>query len=267
MSEKLAGRVALITGGTSGIGEATVRRFVKEGAKVVLVGRSASQGDAIAAELAGRAVFVRADVSDEAGVEQSIAATVAAFGRLDILFNNAGAPSGGTVETFTHADFTASMNLLVGSVVFGIKHAAPLMRAQRWGRIINTTSVAGLRGHMGDYLYSIAKAAVAHATRLAAVELGRDGITVNSIAPGAVATPIFFGGSAAANALDPAHAAAKLAKLTANLGKATPRLAAGLPDDIAAAALFLALDEAAHVNGHDLVVDGGMIAGGRTNYE
>lgn len=266
MTDRLTGKVALITGGTSGIGEATVRRFVKEGASVVLVGRSAAQGEAIAADLGARAVFVRADVSDEAGVQRSVDATIAAFGRLDILFNNAGAPAAGTLDTFTHADFTAAMKLLVGGVLFGVKHAAPIMRAQRWGRIINTTSVAGLRGHMGDYLYSVAKAAVAHATRLAAVELARDGITVNSIAPGAVATPIFFGGSAAANALDPAHAAAKLAKLTANLDKATPRLAAGLPDDIAAAALFLATAEAAHVNGHDLVVDGGMIAGGRVSY-
>lgn len=267
MANRLAGKVALVTGGTSGIGEATVRLFASEGANVVLVGRSAAQGQQIAHQLDGRAVFVRADVSDEAGVVQSIDAAVATFGRLDILFSNAGAPSTGTIETLTPADFTASMNLLVGSVLFGIKHAAPIMRAQGWGRIINTTSVAGLRGHMGDYLYSIAKAAVGHATRLAAVELARSGITVNSIAPGAVATPIFFGGSAAANALDPAHAAAKIAKLTANLAKATPRLVAGLPEDVAAAALFLAGDEAAHVNGHDLVVDGGMIAGGRVNYE
>lgn len=267
MTGRLAGKVALITGGTSGIGEATVRLFASEGAHVVLVGRSAAQGQAIASDLAGRAVFVQADVSDEAGVERSIGAAIEAFGRLDILFSNAGAPSAGTIETLTPADFTASMNLLVGSVVFGIKHAAPVMRAQQGGRIINTTSVAGLRGHMGDYLYSIAKAAVAHATRLAAVELGRSGITVNSIAPGAVATPIFFGGSSVANDLDPAHAAAKLARLTANLAKATPRLAPGLPEDVAAAALFLAGDDAAHVNGHDLVVDGGMIAGGRVHYE
>lgn len=267
MRNRLAGKVALVTGGTSGIGEATVRLFASEGANVVLAGRSAAQGERISHQLNGRAVFVRADVSDEAGVAQSIEAAVTAFGRLDILFSNAGAPSTGTIETLTPADFTASMNLLVGSVLFGIKHAAPIMRAQGWGRIINTTSVAGLRGHMGDYLYSIAKAAVGHATRLAAVELARSGITVNSIAPGAVATPIFFGGSAAANELDPAHAAAKIAKLIANLAKATPRMVAGLPEDVAAAALFLASDEAEHVNGHDLVVDGGMIAGGRVNYE
>ena len=148
-----------------------------------------------------------------------------------------------------------------------MKHAAPVMRAQGGGRIINTTSVAGLRGHMGDYLYSIAKAGVAHATRLAAIELGGHGITVNSIAPGAVATPIFFGGSAAAASLEPGHAAAKLAKLEAALARATPVRRSGTPDDIARAAVYLAGEEGRHVNGHELVVDGGMIAGGRVNYE
>ena len=265
--DRLSGRVALITGGTSGIGEATARLFAAEGARVVIVGRSAPRGEAIAEQLGGGALFVRADVSDEPGVEEAVRAAVDAFGRLDILFNNAGAPSVGTMETLTPAEFQASMNLLLGSVLFGIKHAAPVMRAQGRGRIINTTSVAGLRAHMGDYLYSIAKAAVAHATRLAAVELGRSGITVNSIAPGAVATPIFFGGSSAAGELEPAHAAAKLAKLTANLATATPRMVPGLPEDVAAAALFLAGDDAAHVNGHDLVVDGGMTVGGRVNFE
>ncbi|NIJ37694.1 NAD(P)-dependent dehydrogenase (short-subunit alcohol dehydrogenase family) [Sphingopyxis panaciterrae] len=105
------------------------------------------------------------------------------------------------------------------------------LRSQRFGRVINTTSVAGLRTHthMGEYLYDIAKAAVAHATRLAAVELGRQGVTVNSIAPGAIATPIFFGGSQAASQLDPAHAEGKLRKLTAKLASEMPRHVAGMP--------------------------------------
>ena len=266
MAGRIAGKVALVTGGTSGIGEATVRLFVQEGARVVIAGRSAARGEALAAELGDQAVFAQGDVADEAGVVAAIEAAVARFGRLDVLFNNAGASSPSTCETFTEAQFAASMGLLLGSVVFGVKHAAPLMKAQGGGRIISTSSVAGLRGHMGDYLYSISKAGVAHATRLAAIELGRHGITVNSIAPGAVATPIFYGGSAAAEGLDPAHAAAKLAKLTANLAVATPRMQPGLTSDVAYAALFLAGDEAAHVNGHDLVVDGGMIAGGRVNY-
>lgn len=111
------------------------------------------------------------------------------------------------------------------------------------------------------------KAGVSHATRLAALELGGHGITVNAISPGAVATPIFYGGSGAADDLEAEHAAAKLAKLTGNLGKASPRGVAGLPRDVAAAAVFLASDEAAHVNGLDLVIDGGMTQGGRTNYQ
>ena len=201
------------------------------------------------------------------------------FGRLDVMFNNAGGPTGGDLDTVTQGSFTQAMALLLGSVVFGIRHAAACMRAQgqgggairkgaiRRGAIISNASVAAGRGHMGEYLYSIAKAGVVQATRLAAIELGPCGITVNCISPGAVATPIFFGGSEAAGRLEPGHAEAKLAKLQGSLSKATPLRRSGLPDDIAAAAVFLASDDGAFVNGHDLVVDGGMTAGGRVNYE
>jgi NAD(P)-dependent dehydrogenase (short-subunit alcohol dehydrogenase family) len=151
--------------------------------------------------------------------------------------------------------------------VFGIRHAAPIMKAQGRGAIINNSSVAALRGHMGGYLYSIAKAGVKRATELAGMELGQYGVTVNCISPGAIATPIFFGGSKAAAGMEKAQADAKLEKLTRNLAKATPLHRSGLPHDIATAALFLASDEGAYINSHDLVVDGGMIAGGRTNFE
>jgi NAD(P)-dependent dehydrogenase (short-subunit alcohol dehydrogenase family) len=159
------------------------------------------------------------------------------------------------------------MSPLLASVVFGIKHAAPLMKAQGWGAIINNSSVAALRTHMGGYLYSIAKAGVTQATKMAGMELGRFGISVNCISPGGIATPIFFGGSSRAASMEEGHVAASMAKLERNLAKATPILKAGLPKDIAAAALFLASDEGHYVNCHDLVVDAGMIAGGRTNYE
>ena len=264
---RLAGKVALITGGTSGIGEVTVERFVAEGARVVIAARNAEKGAQMVAALGDAAHFMRTDVSDEAEIKRAVKATVERFGRLDVLFNNAGGPTAGTVETVTPQDFTTAMNLLLGSVVFGIRHAAPIMRAQGRGAIINNGSVAAGHTHLGEYLYSIAKAGVNHATRLAGMELGRHGVTVNSISPGAIATPIFFGGSAVAGRLETAHADAKLAKLTANLAKATPLRRSGLPHDIAAAAVFLASDEGSYVNCHDLVVDGGMTAGGRTNYE
>ncbi len=266
MTGILAGKVALITGGTSGIGEATVELFAAEGAQVMIAARNAVRGGEIARALGAHVDFVQTDVSAEADIKRAVEATVARFGRLDVLFNNAGGPTPGTLESVTQQDFTYAMNLLLGSVVFGIRYAAPVMRAQGRGAIINNGSVAAARTHMGEYLYSMAKAGVNHASKMAGMELGRYGITVNSVSPGAIATPIFFGGSAVSGRLEPDHAAAKLAKLTANLAKATPLQRSGLPRDIAAAALFLASDAGAFVNCHDLVVDGGMSAGGRSDY-
>jgi NAD(P)-dependent dehydrogenase (short-subunit alcohol dehydrogenase family) len=267
MAGRLEGRVALITGGTSGIGEATVELFVTEGAKVVFTGRNAEKGSAMEAALGAKAYFFQSDVRDPAQVRAAVEETVQQFGALHILFNNAGGRTGGTVDTVTPEDFTDAMNLLVGSVVFGMRYAVPIMKEQGWGAIINNASVAAQRSHMGGYLYSMAKAAVVQATKVAGVAVGRYGITVNAISPGAVATPIFLGGSDIAAGMEADKVAGKMAKLEGNLSKATPRGVSGLPRDIATAALFLASDEARHINCHDLVVDGGMTAGGRTNFE
>jgi NAD(P)-dependent dehydrogenase (short-subunit alcohol dehydrogenase family) len=266
VGNRLQDKVALITGGTSGIGEATVDLFASHGAFVAVVGRDPTRGEAIAGRHGDRARFIRADVSSEADIKSAVDQTVAAFGGLDILFNNAGGLTKGGIEDITTQDFRAGIDLLLGSVIFGMKHAVPHMKARGWGRIINNASVAGQRGDMGQYLYSAAKAAVAHITRMAGLELAKHGITVNAISPGGIATPIFYGGSQAADQLDPAHNEAKMRKLTDNLANATPALRSGHPIDIAHAALFLASDEAAFVNCHDLVVDAGMIAGGRTFY-
>jgi len=268
MGGRLDGKIALITGGTSGIGEASVELFVKEGARVMIAGRNAEKGAQMVAALGPAARFVAADITREADIQAAVDATLEAFGgRLDCLFNNAGGPTRGDVESFTRNDFVYAMDLLLGSVLVGIRCAAPIMRRQGRGAIINNSSVAALRTHMGGYLYSVAKAGVTRATQLAGMELGRHGVTVNCISPGGIATPIFFGGSKAASGLEKAEADAKLAKLTRNLAKATPLHRSGLPHDIAAAAVFLASDDGAYINCHDLVVDGGMVAGGRTNYE
>lgn len=265
--KRLSGKVALITGGTSGIGEATVRLFVAEGAKVAISGRNAAKGASMVAELGDNVKFFAADVSNESEVKSVIDATFEHFGRLDCLFNNAGGPTRGEADTVSLQDYREGMDLLLGSVIFGIRHAAPIMKEQGRGSIINNSSVAALRGHMGGYLYSIAKAGVKRATELAGLELGRYGITVNCISPGAIATPIFFGGSQTTASLEAGTAEAKMEKLQRNLAKATPLQRSGLPSDIANAALFLASDEGSYVNCNDLVVDGGMIAGGRTNFE
>lgn len=266
MTGRLADKVALITGATSGIGEATAELFAAEGAKVVVAGRSQSRGQAIAERIGNAAFFVQTDVTRESELKAAVDSAVDRFGRLDILFNNAGGPAPGEVEDVTEDQFQGAMALLLGSVVFGIKYAAPIMRRQGRGAIINNSSVAGLRAHMGGYLYSVAKAGVTHATKLAGMQLGQFGVTVNSISPGAIVTPIFLGGADAADRLDPESAARKMEKLEANLGKITPLLRAGHGRDIAYAALFLASDEGAYVNCHDLVLDGGMTFGGRFNY-
>jgi NAD(P)-dependent dehydrogenase (short-subunit alcohol dehydrogenase family) len=259
MPGRLDNKVAVITGATSGIGEATARLFVAEGARVVVAGRSVERGERLAAELGEQAFFFRADVMHEAEIGAVIDAAVARFGQLDCLFNNAGAATPGELDTITEEQFDFGMKLLVGSVMFGIKHAARAMQA-RGGSIINNSSIAAHRLGQGGALYSAAKAAVSHVTRIAGAKLGPSGIRVNSISPGAIATPIFWGGSAKAQTLSAEDNARKLAKLEGNLARATPLTRSGVANDIAYAALFLASDEGSFVNAHDLVVDGGRIA-------
>lgn len=260
MSGRLKGKVAVITGATSGIGEATARLFAAEGAMLVIAGRTADKGEALARELGDKVLFQRTDVQREADIAALIDTAVGRFGRVDCLFNNAGGPDRGSLETVTEEDFDYSMKLLVGAVVFGIKHAARVMKPQKSGSIINNSSIAAHRNGQGGYLYSAAKAAVSHLTRVAGNQLGAHNIRVNAISPGAIATPIFWGGSARANTLSEEENQRKLAKLERNLAHATPLPRAGQADDIARAALFLASDESSFINCHDLVVDGGRIA-------
>lgn len=256
MVDRLQGKVAIITGATSGIGEATARLFVAEGARVVLAGRSVERGEALSRALGEQALFQAADVTREADIAALVATAEQRFGRLDCMFNNAGGPTPGTIESATEAELEYANKLLFHSVVFGIKHASRVMKAQGGGSIINNSSIAAHRAGQGALFYACAKAAVSHLTRLTAVQLGPQNIRVNAISPGAIATPIFWGGAGRASEEDNAR---KLQKLEKNLAHATPLPRAGLPSDIAQAALFLASDDAGFVNGHDLVVDGGRI--------
>ena len=257
MVGRLQDRVALITGGTSGIGEATAELFVREGARVVIVGRSEEKGQTLADRLGENAHYARADVTREADIAGAVDGTLERFGRLDILFNNAGGPAGAPIDEITGEQIDYGVHLLLSSVVLGIRYAVAPMKANGGGSIINNSSVAALRYNQGSLLYSALKAAVTHYTKLAGVELGPHGIRVNAISPGAIATPIFWGGSARANTLSDEDNAAKLEKLKTNLAKATPLPQAGLAEDIAEAALYLASDAGRFVNCHDLVVDGG----------
>ena len=257
MAGILAGKVAVITGGTSGIGEATAELFVAEGCKVVLTGRSEEKGGALADRLGENAVYFKADVCSEADIEASINEAVSRFGGLDILFNNAGGPTRGTLTDVDESMIHDAMQLLFSSVVLGIKHAVPHMESRGGGSIINNSSIAAIRDNQGGLLYSAAKAAVTHYTKLAGTRLGPKGIRVNCISPGAIATPIFWGGSARANTLSDEENAAKQAKLEANLARATPLGERGVARDIATGALYLASEEGRFVNCHDLVIDGG----------
>ena len=261
MDGRLAGKVAIVTGGTSGIGRRIVERFVAEGAAVVFSGRRPAEGGAVAS--ATGATFVQADVALEEDAERTIKAAIDAHGRLDVLVNNAGGPAPvGRLESLSLDGFDAAMAVHVRGTLAHIKHAAPSMRAQGSGSVVNLGSVAGHRaGYSSSVLYGVAKAAVIHLTRCAAMELGEDGVRVNSISPGGIATGIF----AKSLGMAAAEADATAEKVKSALAKlqAIPR--AGLPDDIASAAIFLASDEAGFVNGEDMVIDGGLIWGRRNS--
>src|SRR5262249_54912387 len=198
----LDGKVAIITGGTSGIGARTAGLFVEEGAKVVIAGRRQAEGEGLAKQLGAAAAFVRTDVTKEPDIKALIAEALARFGRLDCLFNNAGNP--GKLAPIADIDMEHFDTLIAAhlrGVVLGMKYAAPAMIRQGSGSIINTGSVAGLRGGLSAHSYSAAKAAVIHVTRCVATELGEKGIRVNSISPGAIVTGIFAKSAGLADAV------------------------------------------------------------------
>ena len=252
---RLQNRVAIITGGASGMGRSSVMRFLDEGAKVVIADFNVTTGEetVVAATEAGHGEsvrFIRTDVAQESDIEAMMQCALDAFGRLDIVFNNAGVGGaiGPLVET-TVADWDYTFDVLAKGVFLGIKHAARVMKAQgEGGSIINTASIAGLSGDGGPLVYSAAKAAVISLSQSAAVELGADRIRVNAICPGFIATP-----------LAERHDGDGTRKAFA---KAQPWPDYGRGEHIAGAALFLASDDAEFVTGEYLVVDGGLTAAG-----
>ena len=260
MTDRLAGKVALITGGTSGIGAATAELFIAEGAQVAIAGRSEEKGRALADALGDRAIYLKGDVTQEADIAATVAAANEAFGRLDILFNNAGGPVGAPIDKLSQEHIDYGMKLLLSSAILGTRYAIEPMKASGGGVIINNSSVAALRYRQGDILYSSLKAGVTHFTKIAGIELAPHNIRVNCISPGAIATPIFYGGSGRANTLTDEENARKMAKLENNLAKAVPLKQTGLASDIAEAALYLSSDAGRFVNCHDLVVDAGRTA-------
>jgi NAD(P)-dependent dehydrogenase (short-subunit alcohol dehydrogenase family) len=264
MAGRLDGKVAVITGGVSGIGLGTVELFVAEGAKVVAADIQDEKGAMLEQRFAGKVKYAHCDVTQEAEIEAAVKLAESEFGGLDILFNNAGISDRMT----TIADVTADgwswiFDILVRGPALGMKHAVPLMLKRGGGSIINTASIAGLQAGWGPIAYSTAKAGVIHMSRVAAAQLSPQGIRVNAICPGLIATSIF-----GASLGMPRAAADQMAAMVAqNAQVAQPVKKPGLPDDIAQAALYLASDASGFVTGTHLVVDGGITVGSRHSWD
>ena len=251
---ELEGKVVIVTGGASGIGEATVRLFVKEGARVVVADMQRERGEALAGELGTAATFIDCEVRQENQVKAAVDTAVGRWGRLDCIFNNAGFGGAlGPIEDIPEDEFDLTFDVLVKGVFLGMKHAVPALRKQGGGSIINTGSIAGVTAGRGPIVYSSAKAAVIHMTKAAAMQLGEDSIRVNCICPGAIATPL------SANTVGRPDSLIE-ERLSGYAGlQPIPR--AGLPEDIAQMALFLASDRSTFVTGQAIVVDGGGATG------
>ena len=259
MAGRISGKVAVVTGAASGLGEATARLMHAEGASVLLTDIQDDRGQQVAAELGDRCRYLHCDVTAEPDVARAVDTAVGEFGRLDCMFNNAGIIGAhGGIDEIPLEEYEFTMAVLLRSVFLGLKHAARVMKPQHSGVILNTTSIGGLQGGLGPHVYGAAKGAVIALTKNVAAELGAWSIRVNAIAPGKILTPM----NAATIVGDPdAMDEAREAFATR-----TPlRGRIGVADDIAHAALWLASDDAGFVSGHVLVVDGGLTTGSKEN--
>lgn len=242
---RLKNQVALITGGANGIGEATVRRFLQEGAKVVIADFDEEAGQQVAESLSSDQVhFIQVDVSNRASVEQLVNETIAHFGTIDILINNAGITRDATLQKMTETDFQYVLNVNLTGVFHCTQAVVPAMSEQGSGKIINTSSVSGVYGNFGQTNYAAAKAAVVGMTKTWAKELGRKGINVNAVAPGFTLTAMVE--KMPEDVIEKMEAMVPLNRL-------------GKPEDIANAYLFLASEESNYVHGHVLHVDGAIV--------
>jgi len=244
MTNRLQGKTALITGGTAGIGRAIAEAFTREGARVVVAGRDAGRGQAATASIGESATFVQADVSSVEGVRGLARAATDALGQVDILVNNAGMASFAPAHELAEADYDATFATNVKGPYYLTAALMPAMAARGSGKVINITTMAASFGMPGLAAYGASKAAVELLTKAWAAEYGPSGVNVNAIAPGPVRT-------------EPSGARADFAD---QVGSLAPAGRAGQPEEIAAAAVYLASDEAAFVHGAILPVDGGRAA-------
>ncbi len=259
----LTGKVAIITGGCSGIGRGTVQVLRRAGARVACVDVQDEKGQALAEELGAGVFYVHADVTSEDEIAAAFARVTERFGGIDVLFNNAGAAEPLGSDPFDLAIFAGVQKLLVHSVVLGMKYAVPSMVARGGGSIVNTASIAGLQAGYGPFAYSVAKGAVVHLSRVAAAALAKDAIRVNAICPGLIPTSIF--GRALGESIAEADQRAR------DIGERAhgwqPIRIAGSPEDIGNAVAYFASDLSRFVTGQFLAVDGGITVGPRAAWE
>lgn len=261
---RLDGKVAVITGASSGIGLGTVELFVAEGAHVLAADINDAAGAALEDRFPGKVRFQHCDVTSEADIAATMQACADAFGGLDILFNNAGA--GGsplTIEEMTGEAWDFTFSLLLRSVALGMRYATPFMKARGGGAIVNTASIAGLQAGMGPIAYSAAKAGVIHLSKVGAAQLSRHNIRVNAICPGLILTNIFTATQEIPDGLKDQIKG----EMRQNAPNAQPVKKPGEPNDIAEACLFLASDASAFVTGTHILVDGGMLVGPRQSWD
>ncbi|MBK8629606.1 MAG: SDR family oxidoreductase [Sphingomonadales bacterium] len=263
MSGRLQGKIALVTGGCSGIGLATVERFVEEGARVLAVDMQDEKGANLERTYPGSVAYRRCDVTDEDQIIAAVAAAKSEFGGLDILVNNAGAggPATGIIDMDV-AGWDATMALLLRGPMLGMKYAAPLMVERGGGSIINIASIAAFEAGWG-MAYGVAKAAVLSLSQQSAPDLAQHNIRVNAVCPGVIVTPI-FGMSVG---LDRAVADQTAGALVEAAGRTQPIRRAGAPRDIANAVLYFASDESGFVTGAHQLVDGGIRTGQRIAWD
>jgi NAD(P)-dependent dehydrogenase (short-subunit alcohol dehydrogenase family) len=255
MSDRLSGKVAAITGAASGFGTAAARRFVAEGCRVVLGDIQEGPGRSLAESLGDAARFIVCDVTREDDVAALVDLAVEEFGQLDIMFNNAGIVGAvGPIDTTATPEWKFTVDVLLHGVFYGMKHAARVMKPQGHGSIISMSSTAGLMGGLGPHAYAACKHAVIGMTKNVGAELCRFGIRVNAIAPAGMATPMV------ANVMTGNPDALEETRET--LARSSPlKGRAGLPEDVANAALWLASDESGYTTGHVLTTDAGTTTG------
>jgi NAD(P)-dependent dehydrogenase (short-subunit alcohol dehydrogenase family) len=259
----LGGKVAVVTGGCSGIGRGTVNVLRRAGARVACLDVQDDKGAILVQELGDDGLYLHADVTSEDEVGAAFKRVVERFGGIDILFNNAGAVEPLGSDPFDMSVFAGVQKLLVQSVVLGIKYAVPSMAKRGGGSIINTASIAGLQAGYGPLAYSVAKAAVVHLSRVAAAALAKDAIRVNAICPGLIPTAIF--GRGLGESIADADRRAQIINERAHGFQ--PIRIAGSPEDIGYAVAYFASDLSRFVTGQYLAVDGGITVGPRAAWD